>query len=175
MHPNSSPCSRSLAVRLRAVHSLTTQSRSPIAVRRRAWAQRGFTLLELLVVLMIIAVLASYVGPKVFSEIDKAKQKAATAQMKTLADAMAQYRLDVGAYPSDEEGLDALMHAPPDTPQWRGPYLERALPKDPWGHAYIWNNPAQSGDENAEVEIESLGADGRSGGSGIDHDLIHGF
>ena len=92
---------------------------------RRAAAQQGFTLLELLVVLLIIALLAGYVGPKLFSQVDRAKVRATQAQMKTLGDALVQYRLDVGSYPSSDQGLQALVKAPQGVSNWYGPYLAK--------------------------------------------------
>ncbi|AQV95636.1 type II secretion system protein GspG [Cupriavidus necator] len=133
-------------------------------------ARAGFTLLELLVVLLIIALLAGYVGPRLFSQVDKARVKSANAQMKTLADAVTQYRLDTGHYPSEQEGLNALVQKGSD-PRWDGPYLAKGLPSDPWGHAYLWKNPGAG----SEVEIISLGKDGKPGGSGDDKDLVYGF
>lgn len=133
-------------------------------------ARAGFTLLELLVVLLIIALLAGYVGPRLFSQVDKARVKSAKAQMKTLADAVTQYRLDTGHYPSEQEGLNALVQKGND-PRWDGPYLAKGLPPDPWGHAYLWKNPGAG----SEVEIISLGKDGKPGGSGDDKDLVYGF
>lgn len=135
---------------------------------------RGFTLLELLVVLLITALLVGYVGPKYFAHVDAAREKAALAQMKSLSDALAQYRLDVGSYPSEAHGLDALMRQPPGVAHWRGPYLAKAVPSDPWGHPYRWHNPARGGGQ-AEVEIVSYGADGQVGGEGADRDLVYGF
>lgn len=140
--------------------------------RRQAGPVRaGFTLLELLVVLLIIALLAGYVGPRLFAQVDKARIKSANAQMKTLADAVTQYRLDTGHYPSEQEGLNALVQRGSD-PRWDGPYLAKGLPPDPWGHAYLWKNPGAAG---SEVEIISLGKDGKPGGAGEDKDLIYGF
>ncbi|PCE26455.1 type II secretion system major pseudopilin GspG [Burkholderia ubonensis] len=141
----------------------------------RKWTKRrgqqGFTLLELLVVLLIIALLAGYVGPKLFSQVDKAKVKSTEAQMKTLGDAVTQFRLDTGRYPTADEGLDALVAQPQRSDGWNGPYLAKAVPKDGWGRAYQWNVPGREG----EAEIVSLGRDGRVGGSGIDADLVYGM
>ncbi|MCP1289506.1 type II secretion system major pseudopilin GspG [Chromobacterium sp. S0633] len=134
--------------------------------RRRSAGQGGFTLLELLVVLLIIALLAGYVGPKLFSQVDKAKVKATQAQMKTLGDAMAQYRLDVGGYPSAEQGLGALLKAPPGVAGWHGPYLAKDVPMDAWGRPYQWRVPGGE----SEAEIVSLGEAGRAGGDG---ELVH--
>jgi general secretion pathway protein G len=142
---------------------------------RRIAGQRGFTLLELLVVLLITALLASYVGPKVFGKIEQAKETAAMAQMKTLADVLGHYRLDTGHYPDEEQGLQALVAQPAGEPNWRGPYLDREVPKDPWGNPYLLFNPARSPEANADAEIVSLGADGQVGGNGKDKDLAIGF
>ena len=138
-------------------------------------AERGFTLLELLVVLLITALLAGYVGPKLFGKVDHAKESAAASQMKTLADVLGQYRLDTGHYPSEAQGLDALMTQPAGQENWRGPYLNRALPKDPWGNPYVWHNPARDTNTGNEVELLSLGADGQIGGEGKDKDITLGF
>ena len=137
--------------------------------------QRGFTLLELLVVLLITALLAGYVGPKLFGEVDKAKEKTAATQMKTFADVLAQYRLDIGNYPDEEQGLEALRTQPTGVDNWHGPYLSRELPNDPWGNPYIWNNPAQDVSSGHEVEIISLGSDGQVGGTGTSKDIVLGF
>ncbi|WP_240674239.1 type II secretion system major pseudopilin GspG [Crenobacter cavernae] len=132
---------------------------------------RGFTLLELLVVVMIIALLSSIVGPRLFAQVGNARTKTAQAQMKTLEDALSQYRLDTGGFPAAEQGLTVLRQAPAGSPGWMGPYLTRDVPLDPWGHAYLWRNPG----EKNEVEIASLGGDGKPGGSGEAADLVHGF
>lgn len=137
--------------------------------------QRGFTLLELLVVLLITALLAGYVGPKLFGQVDKAKEKTAATQIKTFSDVMAQYRLDVGSYPTEDQGLDALITQPAGQENWHGPYLSRDLPNDPWGNPYIWNNPARDISSGYEVEIISLGSDGQAGGSGTSKDIVLGF
>lgn len=137
--------------------------------------QRGFTLLELLVVLLITALLASYVGPKVFGKIDQAKETSAAAQMKTLADVLGHYRLDTGHYPDEEQGLQALIVQPAGEANWRGPYLDRDIPKDPWGNPYLLYNPARSADATTDAEIVSLGADGEPGGTGKNKDIVLGF
>lgn len=146
-------------------------SAGPIrTVRALRPAQAAFTLLELLVVLLIIALLAGYVGPRLFSQVDKARIKSANAQMKTLADAATQFRLDTGRYPSEQEGLNALVQKG-SNPGWDGPYLAKGLPADPWGHPYLWKHPGAG----SEVEIISLGKDGKAGGSGDDKDIVYGF
>lgn len=138
----------------------------------RAVAQRGFTLLELLVVLLIIALLAGYVGPKLFAQVDKAKVQSTRAQMKSLGDALVQYRLDVGVYPDATQGLAALVKAPQGVNGWQGPYLAADVPLDGWGQPYVLNVP---GSDGAEAEIVSLGRDRRPGGSGYDADILYGL
>lgn len=138
-------------------------------------SQRGFTLLELLVVLLITALLAGYVGPKLFGKIEQAKESAAAAQMKTLADVLGQYRLDTGSYPTEEQGLEALIVQPAGEDRWKGPYLNSELPKDPWDNPYVWHNPAREADAGYDVEILSLGADGQLGGTGKNKVIKRGF
>ncbi|MBY0446860.1 MAG: type II secretion system major pseudopilin GspG, partial [Burkholderiales bacterium] len=106
---------------------------------------RGFTLLELLVVLLIIALLAGYVGPKLFGEVGKAKTKTAASQMKSIADALDHYRLDTGHYPSTEQGINVLTKKPSDEPKWQGPYLMKDVPADPWDRPYVYNKPGENG------------------------------
>lgn len=124
--------------------------------------QGGFTLLELLVVLMIIALLAGFVGPKVFSNVDSAKEKTAQRQMRSLADTLGQYRLDVGQYPTESQGLKALVEKPTGVINWRGPYLSQQVPLDPWGNAYQWHNPTREKNSINEVDIMSSGKDGNT-------------
>lgn len=128
---------------------------------------RGFTLLELLVVMVIIGLLAGYVGPKFFGQIGKSEVKAARAQIDALQKSLDQYRLDVGRYPGTEQGLAVLVTKPADEPKWAGPYLAKALPKDPWGQDYQYRSPGEHG----EYDLLSLGKDGRPGGEGEDADL----
>lgn len=128
---------------------------------------RGFTLLELLVVMVIIGLLAGYVGPKFFGQIGKSEVKAARAQLDALTKALDQYRLDVGRYPSTEQGLAALVAKPADEVKWAGPYLSKAIPKDPWGVDYQYRSPGEHGD----YDLMSFGRDGRVGGEGEDADI----
>ncbi len=128
---------------------------------------RGFTLLELLVVMVIIGLLAGYVGPKFFGQIGKSEVKATKAQIDALQKSLDQYRLDVGRYPSTEQGLAVLVTKPADEPKWQGPYLSKAVPKDPWGNDYQYRSPGEHG----EYDLLSLGKDGRPGGEGEDADL----
>ena len=129
--------------------------------------QNGFTLLELLVVLVIIGLLAGYVGPKYFSQIGKSETKVARAQIDALEKALDQYRIDTGNYPSMEIGLSALNTKPANEPKWDGPYLKKQVPMDPWGKAYIYNQPGQHGD----VDLSSNGKDGAIGGTGENIDV----
>ena len=135
--------------------------------RRARRSGRGFTLLELLVVMVIIGLLAGYVGPKFFGQIGKSEVKAARAQIDGLQKALDQYRLDVGRYPSTEQGLAVLVSKPADEPRWAGPYLSKALPQDPWRADYQYRSPGEHGD----YDLFSFGRDGRLGGEGEDADL----
>jgi len=129
--------------------------------------QRGFTLLELLVVMVIIGLLAGYVGPKYFAQIGKSEVKAARAQIDALEKALDQYRLDVGRYPTSENGLAALMKRPPSANRWQGPYLRKEVPADPWGQPYQYVQPGEHG----EFDLFSLGKDGKPGGEGESADI----
>jgi general secretion pathway protein G len=131
--------------------------------------RRGFTLLELLVVMVIIGLLAAYVGPKYFSQVGKSEVKTARAQIVGFEKALQQYRLDVGTLPSTEQGLQALIAKPSNVNKWDGPYLEKAVPADPWGNPYIYVCPGEHG----EFDISSLGRDGRPGGDGLDADITN--
>ena len=133
----------------------------------RSAPRRGFTLLELLVVLVVLGLLAGIVAPRYFNQLGKSEAKEARAQIEGLARALDLYRLDTGRYPSTEQGLDALVKAPSDEPRWAGPYLQKGLPLDPWGRAYVYAAPGRNG----EYDLVSLGKDGRPGGSGEDADL----
>lgn len=130
--------------------------------------QKGFTLIELLVVLVILGMLAGLVGPRLFSNVDKSKVKTAETQVKMLRGSLQTYRLDVGTYPTTEQGLAALMANPGSISGWQGPYLEDELPKDPWGNAYQYKSPVSNLQGFA---LYSLGADGKPGGSDLDADV----
>lgn len=131
--------------------------------------QRGFTLLELLVVMVIIGLLAGYVGPRFFSQIGKSEVNTARAQIDAFEKALDQYRLDVGRYPSAEQGLPALMAAPAGASRWQGPYLRKAVPADPWGNPYRYRQPGEHG----EYDLFSYGADGQPGGEGTNADITN--
>lgn len=141
--------------------------RTDISCRRTARSCAGFTLLELLVVMVIIGLLAGIVAPQYFGQIGKSNAKVARAQIESFSQALDQYRLDVGQYPSSEQGLPALRAAPPQTVRWQGPYLKRDIPNDPWGRAYVYRRPGQHGD----FDLLSLGADGQAGGDGENADV----
>ena len=138
-----------------------------LAVSNTGCKQAGFTLLELLVVMVIIGLLASYVGPKYFAQIGKSEVKTAKAQIDSLGKALDQYRLDTGHYPSSENGLTALNTAPANESKWNGPYLQKKVPNDPWEHAYIYKMPGEHGD----YDLISLGNDGATGGAGEAADI----
>jgi general secretion pathway protein G len=128
---------------------------------------KGFTLLELLVVIVIIGLLAGYVAPRYFGQVGKSEVQVARAQLDSLEKALDQYRLDNRHYPSAEQGLDALVNKPAGEAGWAGPYLKKALPKDPWGNPYVYRVPGSRG----EYDLYSLGRDGKPGGSGEDADI----
>lgn len=129
----------------------------------------GFTLLELLVVIVIIGLLAGYVGPKYFSQIGKSEIKVARAQIDGFEKALDHYRLDTGHYPSSAQGLEALMAKPANETKWDGPYLKKAVPPDPWGNVYQYRQPGEHG----EFDLYSYGKDGQTGGSGEDADVTN--
>ncbi|WP_345532379.1 type II secretion system major pseudopilin GspG [Viridibacterium curvum] len=131
---------------------------------------RGFTLLELLVVMVIIGLLAGYVAPKFFAHIGKSEVKAARAQLDSLEKALDAYRLDVGSYPTTEQGLGALIALPPGVARWQGPYLKKGLPADPWGRAYQYANPGEHG---GDFDLYSFGKDGQTGGAGEAEDITN--
>lgn len=130
---------------------------------------QGFTLLELLVVMVIIGLLAGYVAPRYFAQVGKSEQKAAAAQLDALGKALDQYRVDTGRYPPTEAGLSALMTRPASETRWAGPYLKKAVPLDPWGNAYVYRQPGEHG----EYDLLSYGKDGKPGGAGDDADVTN--
>lgn len=132
-------------------------------------AVRGFTLLELLVVMVIIGLLAAYVGPKYFSQVGKSEIKMAQAQIDSLEKALHQYRLDVGGYPATELGLTALVTRPNNEARWQGPYLAKMPPSDPWGRPYVYKYPG----ERSEFDLLSYGKDGQPGGEGEAADITN--
>lgn len=134
---------------------------------RRHTAQSGFTLMELLLVLVIIGLLAAVVGPSLYQRIKPAKETAARAQIENFATALDNFMMDTGRYPSTQEGLKALRDKPENLDKWNGPYLKKEIPNDPWGAAYQYRAPGRSGG----YEIVSLGADGREGGEDDNADI----
>lgn len=139
-------------------------------MRRYKRKEKGFTLIELLIVMVILGLLAALVGPRMFGKVGKSKQKAAKAQISLFETALDTYRLDVGKYPTtDQGGLQALRVKPDGVEKWDGPYLPKDVPLDPWGHAYQYRSPGEHGD----YDIISLGADGSPGGEGEDADIVN--
>ncbi len=134
----------------------------------RGRRQKGFTLVEILVVIIIIGLLAALVGPKLFGKVSAAKLKTAKAQIELFGTALDAYRLDVGKYPTTEEGLKALREKPSGAEAWKGPYLPKEIPMDPWGRAYIYKSPGNFGD----YDLISLGLDGTEGGEGENQDVV---
>jgi general secretion pathway protein G len=129
--------------------------------------RNGFTLLELLVVMVIIGLLAAYVGPRYFAQLGKSEQGAAKAQIEAFAKALDAYRLDTGRYPTNDNGLNALVVKPGDEPRWQGPYLQKSVPLDPWGRPFLYK--ALTG--NGDFELMSHGKDGQPGGEGDNADV----
>src|SRR5919106_5784031 len=138
------------------------------SMARTARAQAGFTLIELLVVLVILGLLAAFAAPQVLSYLGRAKTDAARAQVQNIAGVLDLYRLEVGSYPSQQDGLEALLEEPADAPRWNGPYVKRreAL-TDPWGRMYFYRFPGEHG----AYDLYSLGADDGEGGDGEDQDV----
>lgn len=132
---------------------------------RKSAAGRAFTLIELLVVILIIAILASLIVPQVMGNQDKAKVAAAQSDLRVLSDALDRYKLEVGKYPSSDEGLAALQSPPSDATGWHGPYLKKEVGNDPWMHPYEYQSDGES------FTLMSYGADGAEGGTGFNADL----
>jgi len=154
-HPRRSPGTRD------------AKSREPRRLRGLLGGEAGFTLIELLVVIIVLGLLVGLVGPRLFGRVGQSKQAAARAQIELLGATLDQYRLDVGGYPNSGQGLDALQRNP-NVPNWNGPYLKKAVPKDPWGNAYKYRCcPGQNG----EYDLWSEGSDGAPGGEGEAADI----
>lgn len=136
-------------------------------LRQSRKTAHGFTLLELLVVIVIIGMLAGLVAPRYFDQLAKSNTKIARAQIDSLEKALDQYRLDVGTYPTTEMGLTSLNARPQNLEKWAGPYLKKGVPPDPWGASYSYKSPGEHG----EYDLLSLGSDGQPGGTGEAADI----
>ena len=130
--------------------------------------ERGVTLIELVVVMVILALFATLVGQQLFSKVGKARQTQARTQIQEFESVLDMFRLDVGRYPTTEEGLQALQVKPASVDNWDGPYLKKDIPLDPWNHAYVYHCPGQHGD----YDLVSLGQDGQEGGDGEAADVV---
>ncbi|HEV2149692.1 MAG TPA: type II secretion system major pseudopilin GspG [Longimicrobiaceae bacterium] len=141
-------------------------------MRATRTGRAGFTLIEILVVIVVIGLLATLVAPNVFRHVGSAKDATARAQIELMASAVDAYRMDNDVYPTTEQGLAALQAEPATEPRprnWRGPYLRRAIPADPWGRAYVYRSPGTA--SPATYDLLSLGRDGKEGGEGEDADI----
>ena len=142
-------------------------------MKKSKTTQYGFTLLEMLVVLVIIGLLAGLVGPRLFTKVDSSKVKTAQTQIKMIKGALETLRLDIARFPTAQEGLDSLYRKPKEkaiSKLWQGPYLDEQVPLDPWGNAYLYSLPGRDGQPMA---LYSLGADGKPGGEGFNADIGH--
>jgi general secretion pathway protein G len=138
--------------------------------QNRSRSNAGVTLIEMLVVVIIIALFATLVAPNMFKNIDKANAVAARTQINNFEQALMQYKMSTGTFPTTEQGLEALRTRPPNVNQWEGPYLRKELPLDPWKHPYVYRFPGEHGDE---PDILCLGADGQPGGEGVNSDIAN--
>ncbi|MCP4155468.1 MAG: type II secretion system major pseudopilin GspG [bacterium] len=131
--------------------------------------EKGFTLIEIIIVVIIMSLIATLIVPRLFKKVEKSKQKIAKTQIIMLENAIKMFKLDTGRYPSKKEGLTAMLEKPAKVSNWDGPYLEKGLPKDPWGKDYIYDFPGK----NYTFEITSFGADGQKGGEGENEDITN--
>lgn len=137
--------------------------------RSTSQRERGFSLLELLAVLVILGILAGVFAPKFLGQAESAKRKAAKLEIDQIGQSLDLYKLEIGKYPTSQEGLAALVTAPSGTSNWNGPYLKKTtVPKDPWGNEYKYVSP---GDQNRPYDIVSMGSDGKDGGDGDGKDI----
>jgi general secretion pathway protein G len=152
-----------------AMHARALRQRDPrSSERRRSAGQAGFTLVELLVVMVILVLLASLVAPRVVGYLGSSRTKAAKVQIESLSTALELYKVDNQRYPTTTEGLKALIQAPPGAGSWAGPYLNKKdVPSDPWGRPYLYRSPGEHG----AFDISSLGADNQPGGTGENEDV----
>jgi general secretion pathway protein G len=130
---------------------------------------RGFTLVEIMIVIIIIGLIAALVAPRFFGKLSTAKQKTAKMQIEHFGTALDAFRLDVGRYPTSEEGLKALREKPSGAENWQGPYLPKEIPLDPWGAPYVYKSPG----EKEEYDIISYGLDKTPGGTGENEDIVN--
>ena len=142
---------------------MRTTTRKPQTENRKTLRRAGFTLIELLLVLVILGVLAAIVVPKFAGRTEQARQTAAQSQIATFSTALDAYEVDTGSYPKGKNGLNALIVAPSDAQNWKGPYMksESGIPNDPWGHPYTYESPGKI--NRSSYDISSMGADGRAG------------
>lgn len=152
---------------LPSVTNIRSHEHTICKAKRQRRKTRGFTLLELLVVMVIIGLLAAYVGPRYFAQLGKSEQGAAKAQIEAFAKTLDTYRLDTGHYPGNDVGLNALVVRPGNQPKWQGPYLQKDVPLDPWGRAYLYRLQEVGGD----FDLRSLGKDGKLGGEAENADV----
>jgi general secretion pathway protein G len=138
-------------------------------MRRRSKGQAGVTLIEMMVVVTIIALFAALVLPRMMGQADKARKTAARTQIEAYGTALGAYKLDTGVFPTTEQGLQALRTKPENVENWQGPYLQKDVQNDPWGHPYVYRFPGEHGDE---PDIVSYGADGQAGGDGNNADIL---
>ena len=131
--------------------------------------QAGVTLIEMMVVVVIIALFAALVLPRMMGQADKARKTAARAQINAFITALGSYKLDTGSYPTTEQGLQALRAKPENVNNWQGPYTDKEIDNDPWGHPYVYRFPGEHGDE---PDILCYGADGQPGGDGMNADIV---
>jgi general secretion pathway protein G len=136
---------------------------------KRNRRQAGVTLIEMMVVVVIIALFAALVLPRMMGQADKARKTAARAQINAYLTALGSYKLDTGNYPTTEQGLQALRNKPENINGWQGPYTDKEIDNDPWGHPYLYHFPGEHGDE---PDLISYGADGQPGGDGINADIV---
>jgi len=146
---------------------METMNTKIVGTRRSTARPDGFTLMELLLVLVIIGLLAALVGPTLYQRIKPAKQSATRAQIENFGTALDSFLLDIGRYPTTQEGLKALQTKPEGAEKWNGPYLKKDVPKDSWGNDYVYRSPGHNGG----YDIISYGADGREGGEGENADI----
>jgi len=162
-----------MIARLRPSHREPTIARRSRSISRPTASRAGFTLIEILVVIVVIAILATLVAPNIFKHVGSAKEATAKSQIEMLGTALDAYRLDNGTYPTTDQGLAALQTVPSSEPMptnWRGPYLRKDVPLDPWGHPYIYKYPGESSANG--YDLMSYGADGQPGGDDENADIV---